>query len=57
MGPAFVTVIDFSTQKITAQWPIPGGGSPDMGNLSVDGKTLWSPIKLAFSQPDIAVRL
>jgi hypothetical protein len=36
-----VTVIDFDTEKISAQWPIPGGGSPDMGNVSVDGKWLW----------------
>ena len=24
-----------------ATWPIPGGGSPDMGNVSADGKQLW----------------
>ena len=40
-GPGRVTVIDFATDKIVAEWPIPGGGSPDMGNLSVDGKQLW----------------
>jgi DNA-binding beta-propeller fold protein YncE len=34
-------VIDFATEKVVAQWPIPGGGSPDMGNVSADGKTLW----------------
>ena len=22
-------------------WPIQGGGSPDMGNVSADGKFLW----------------
>ena len=22
-------------------WPVPGGGSPDMGNVSADGKYLW----------------
>jgi YVTN family beta-propeller protein len=22
-------------------WFIPGGGSPDMGNVSADGKVLW----------------
>ena len=22
-------------------WPIPGGGSPDMGNVSADGRQLW----------------
>jgi YVTN family beta-propeller protein len=40
-GPGGVTVIDFATDKIVANWPIPGGGSPDMGNVSADGKTLW----------------
>jgi DNA-binding beta-propeller fold protein YncE len=40
-GKGRVTVIDFATDKITAQWPIPGGGSPDMGNVSADGKALW----------------
>ena len=36
-----VSVIDFATNKIVADWPIPGGGSPDMGNVSADGKSLW----------------
>ena len=40
-GKGSVTVIDFATRKIIATWPIPGGGSPDMGNVSVDGKVLW----------------
>jgi YVTN family beta-propeller protein len=40
-GKGSVSVIDFATQKVVATWPIPGGGSPDMGNVSVDGKTLW----------------
>jgi YVTN family beta-propeller protein len=40
-GKGSVTVIDFASEKILAQWPIPGGGSPDMGNVSVDGKSLW----------------
>ncbi len=40
-GPGGVTVIDFATGKVAAQWIIPGGGSPDMGNVSVDGKSLW----------------
>jgi YVTN family beta-propeller protein len=41
VGKGSVTVIDFATQKIVATWPIPGAGSPDMGNVSVDGKHLW----------------
>ncbi|AYG62517.1 YncE family protein [Rhizobium jaguaris] len=40
-GPGSVTVIDFATRSVVAQWPVPGGGSPDMGNVSADGKQLW----------------
>jgi YVTN family beta-propeller protein len=40
-GKGSVSVIDFATRKIEANWPIPGGGSPDMGNVSADGKMLW----------------
>lgn len=40
-GKGSVSVIDFATQKVVANWPIPGGGSPDMGNVSADGKYLW----------------
>jgi YVTN family beta-propeller protein len=40
-GPGSVSVVDFATEKVDATWPVPGGGSPDMGNVSADGKTLW----------------
>ena len=40
-GKGSVAVIDFATRKVVATWPIPGGGSPDMGNVSNDGGTLW----------------
>jgi DNA-binding beta-propeller fold protein YncE len=40
-GMGSVSVIDFATRKVEATWPIPGGGSPDMGNVSDDGKQLW----------------
>jgi YVTN family beta-propeller protein len=40
-GPGSVSVVDAATGKVTATWPIPGGGSPDMGNLTADGKELW----------------
>jgi len=40
-GPGSVSVVDFATEKIDVTWPIPGGGSPDMGNVSADGKQLW----------------
>ncbi len=40
-GKGSVSVLDFATRKVVATWPIPGGGSPDMGNVTADGKTLW----------------
>ncbi len=40
-GKGSVSVVDFATRNIVATWPIPGGGSPDMGNVSADGKVLW----------------
>jgi YVTN family beta-propeller protein len=40
-GPGGVSVMDFATEKIEATWPIPGGGSPDMGNITADGRQLW----------------
>lgn len=41
LGKGSVSVIDFASQKVIATWSIPGGGSPDMGNVSADGKYLW----------------
>ena len=40
-GPGSVSVVDFATGKVDVTWPVPGGGSPDMGNVSADGRTLW----------------
>jgi YVTN family beta-propeller protein len=40
-GKGSVSVVDFATGKVEATWPIPGGGSPDMGNVSADGRQLW----------------
>jgi YVTN family beta-propeller protein len=40
-GKGSVSVLDFATRKIDVTWPIPGGGSPDMGNVSADGHYLW----------------
>ena len=40
-GPGSIAVIDFATGKVEKTWPIPGGGSPDMGNVTADGKQLW----------------
>jgi YVTN family beta-propeller protein len=35
-----ISVISFATRKVVKTWPIPGG-SPDMGNVSADGRVLW----------------
>ncbi|WP_210254795.1 YncE family protein [Methylocapsa sp. S129] len=40
-GPGSISVIDFKSREVVANWPIPDGGSPDMGNVSADGQTLW----------------
>ena len=36
-----VSVISFAERKVVQKWTIPGGGSPDMGGVSSDGKLLW----------------
>ena len=36
-----VSVVDFRSRKVVATWTIPGGGTPDMGNVSADGSRLW----------------
>ena len=40
-GPGSISVIDFASGKVVQTWPIPEGGSPDMGNVSADGRYLW----------------
>ena len=40
-GPGSISVLNFATNNIERTWSIPGGGSPDMGNVSADGKYLW----------------
>jgi YVTN family beta-propeller protein len=40
-GPGSISVLDPATDSVVATWPIPGGGSPDMGNVTADGKELW----------------
>ena len=52
LGNGGVTVIDFASEKVVARWPVPGGGSPDMGNVSADGKWLW----LAARYDDVVYR-
>jgi len=41
-GPGGVSVLDWlNGNTVVANWPVPGGGSPDMGGVSADGKQLW----------------
>jgi YVTN family beta-propeller protein len=40
-GEGTVALISFATRKVVTKWVIPGGGSPDMGGVSADGKVLW----------------
>ena len=39
-GAGTISVIRFATKRIVATWHIPGG-SPDMGNVSANGRVLW----------------
>lgn len=52
LGNGGVTVISFATEKVIHRWAVPGGGSPDMGNVSADGKWLW----LAARYDDVIYR-
>jgi DNA-binding beta-propeller fold protein YncE len=36
-----ISVLALRTRKVVAKWRIPGGGSPDMGNVSANGHVLW----------------
>jgi YVTN family beta-propeller protein len=40
-GEGSVSVLSFKTRKVVKKWRIAGGGSPDMGGVSADGKVLW----------------
>jgi YVTN family beta-propeller protein len=40
-GEGSISVVSFATRRVVKKWRIPGGGSPDMGNVSADGKILW----------------
>jgi hypothetical protein len=40
-GEGSISIYDFASRSLVAKWQIPGGGSPDMGNVSADGKVLW----------------
>jgi DNA-binding beta-propeller fold protein YncE len=36
-----ISVVSLATRKVVATWHLPGGGSPDMGGVSADGRVLW----------------
>ena len=38
-----ISVISFATRKVVATWQIPGGGSPDMGGVTANGRCSGSP--------------
>ena len=40
-GEGSISLIDLATRKVEKKWEFPGGGSPDMGGVSTDGKVLW----------------
>jgi YVTN family beta-propeller protein len=40
-GEGSISVISFRTRKQVRKWWIPGGGTPDMGGVSADGRVLW----------------
>jgi DNA-binding beta-propeller fold protein YncE len=40
-GEGTVSVLNFASRKLVARWRIPGGGSPDMGSVSANGKEFW----------------
>jgi YVTN family beta-propeller protein len=40
-GEGTISVISFRTRRVVRKWRIPGGGSPDMGGVSADGRVLW----------------
>jgi YVTN family beta-propeller protein len=40
-GEGTISLISFRTRRPFRKWHIPGGGSPDMGGVSANGKVLW----------------
>jgi YVTN family beta-propeller protein len=40
-GEGSISLISFAKRKVVKKWRLPGGGSPDMGGVSADGRTLW----------------
>ncbi|MGH3497908.1 MAG: beta-propeller fold lactonase family protein [Nocardioidaceae bacterium] len=40
-GAGKISIVSFAKRKIVDTWTIPGGGSPDMGSVSANGKVFW----------------
>ncbi|MDX6714844.1 MAG: hypothetical protein QOH30_1402, partial [Baekduia sp.] len=40
-GAGTISVVSFRTRRPIRTWRLPGGGSPDMGGVSANGKVLW----------------
>jgi YVTN family beta-propeller protein len=40
-GEGAISVISFARKAVVHKWVIPGGGSPDMGGVSANGRVLW----------------
>ena len=40
-GEGSISVLSFRTGRPVRTWHIPGGGSPDMGGVSANGRVLW----------------
>jgi DNA-binding beta-propeller fold protein YncE len=40
-GAGTISLISFRTRRPYRTWRLPGGGSPDMGGVSADGRVLW----------------
>jgi DNA-binding beta-propeller fold protein YncE len=36
-----ISIISFRRRKVVRTWHLPGGGSPDMGGISANGRVLW----------------
>jgi DNA-binding beta-propeller fold protein YncE len=40
-GEGSISVLSLATRRVVGTWRLRGGGSPDMGGLSADGRLLW----------------
>jgi YVTN family beta-propeller protein len=40
-GEGTISLLGFAERRVVEKWTLPGGGTPDMGGVSADGKVLW----------------